>query len=298
MRNKLWLKIVIGVVVVAVLAATAGPFIYIHFIKKDAPKTVETQGLPTRSSTDTAITVATTPSTTAASAGTSTTTPGVDTPVGSTAAGSTATTTPATTTPTTTTPTTTAAGATSTTASSATGAAEHYTLTMSDDVAKNYVGYRVTEVLFGQHTQGVGRTTKVTGSLNLAGSAITAAQFTVDMTTLKSDEDNRDRKFQGEIMQTSTYPTATFTITKPIELGSVPADGTQITASATGDLTLHGVTKSVTLEVKAQRNGNIVDVLGSTNVKFADYKIDNPSNGAVTTQDNGTIEFLLTFTKS
>ena len=32
----------------------------------------------------------------------------------------------------------------------------------------------------------------VTGSLTLDGSAITAADFTVDMTTLKSDEDNRD----------------------------------------------------------------------------------------------------------
>jgi polyisoprenoid-binding protein YceI len=270
MRNKLWLKILIGVVAVAVLAATAGPFVYIHFIKKDAPKTVETQGLPTRSSSDTAITV---PSSTVPSS-------------------------TVTTTAVTTTAVTTAAAATSTTASAATGAAENYTLTMSADIAKNYVGYRVTEVLFGQHTQGVGRTTKVTGSLSLAGAAITAAEFTVDMTTLKSDEDNRDRKFQGEIMQTSTYPAATFTITKPIELGSVPADGTQITASATGDLTLHGVTKSVTLEVKTQRNGNIVDVLGSTNVKFADYKINNPSNGAVTTEDNGTIEFLLTFTKS
>ena len=270
MRNKLWLKILIGVVAVAVLAATAGPFVYIHFIKKDAPKTVETQGLPTRSSSDTAITV---PSSTVPS---------------STVPSSTVTTTAV----------TTAAAATSTTASLATGAAENYTLTMSADIAKNYVGYRVTEVLFGQHTQGVGRTTKVTGSLSLAGAAITAAEFTVDMTTLKSDEDNRDRKFQGEIMQTSTYPTATFTITKPIELGSVPADGTQITASATGDLTLHGVTKSVTLEVKTQRNGNIVDVLGSTYVKFADYKINNPSNGAVTTEDNGTIEFLLAFTKS
>jgi polyisoprenoid-binding protein YceI len=280
MRNKLWLKILIGVVAVAVLAATAGPFVYIHFIKKDAPKTVETQGLPTRSSSDTAITV---PSSTVPS---------------STVPSSTAMSSTVTTTAVTTTAVTTAAAATSTTASAATGAAENYTLTMSADIAKNYVGYRVTEVLFGQHTQGVGRTTKVTGSLSLAGAAITAAEFTVDMTTLKSDEDNRDRKFQGEIMQTSTYPAATFTITKPIELGSVPADGTQITASATGDLTLHGVTKSVTLEVKTQRNGNIVDVLGSTNVKFADYKINNPSNGAVTTEDNGTIEFLLTFTKS
>ena len=277
MRNKLWLKIVIGVVALGIIGVVAVPFVYIHFIKDDAPKSVEEQGLPTRSSDDT---------TAASTATTATTTPASEVvPDTEATADTTAETTAETT------------GGT-TAATAATGNAETYTLTMSDDVTKNYVGYRVVEVLFGQDTEGVGRTTAVTGSLTLDGAAITAAEFTVDMTTLKSDEDNRDRKFQGEIMETSTFPTATFTITQPIEFGTVPADGTEITASATGDLTLHGVTKSVTLEVKAQRNGDIIDVLGSTNVLCADYNIDNPSNGAVTTQDNGTIEFLLTFTKA
>ena len=280
MRNKLWLKIVIGVVALGIIGVVAVPFVYIHFIKDDAPKSVEEQGLPTRSSDDT------TAASTATTAATATTTPASEAVTDTEASADTTADTTAETT-----------GGT-TAATAATGSAETYTLTMSDDVTKNYVGYRVVEVLFGQDTEGVGRTTAVTGSLTLDGAAITAAEFTVDMTTLKSDEDNRDRKFQGEIMETSTFPTATFTITQPIELGTVPADGTEITASATGDLTLHGVTKSVTLEVKAQRNGDIVDVLGSTNILFADYDIDNPSNGAVTTQDNGTIEFLLTFTKA
>ncbi|MCU1364989.1 MAG: YceI family protein [Ilumatobacteraceae bacterium] len=272
-KMKLWLKIVIGVVLAGIIGATAGPFIYIHFIKSDAPKSAEQQGLPTRSS-DTATTIATNTIATTTIATTAVSTPG---------------TTAATTTPST-------ATAASTPAPSV--GAENYKLTMSSDVTANYVGYRVTENLFGQDTEGVGRTTAVTGSLTLDGSAISAAEFTVDMTKLKSDEDNRDRKFQNEIMETSTYPTATFTITQPIDLGTVPADGTEITATATGNLTLHGVTKPVTLTVKAQRNGDIIDVLGSTNVKFADYAIANPSNGAVTTADNGTIEFLLSFTKA
>lgn len=276
MRNKLWLKIIIGVVALGIIGVVAVPFVYIHFIKDDAPESVESQGLPTRTNDTTSATADTTAATTATTtAATTASTTAADT--AATAA--------------------TTAGTTAATAA-ATGTAENYTLTMSDDVSVNYVGYRVVEVLFGQDTEGVGRTTSVTGSLTLDGAAITAAEFTVDMTTLKSDEDNRDKKFQGEIMETSTFPTATFTITQPIELGTVPADGTEITATATGDLTLHGVTKSVTLEVKAQRNGDIIDVLGSTNVLFADYDIDNPSNGAVTTQDNGTIEFLLTFTKA
>lgn len=259
-------KVIIGVVIVAILAVTAGPFVYINFIKDDAPKTAVDQGLPERDTT------ADTTAETAADTTNATTAP--------TTASTDAT-----------------ADESTTTVGESSGSAENYTLTMSDDSTVNYVGYRVVEVLFGQDTEGVGRTRDVTGSLTLDGTQITAAEFSVDMTTLQSDENNRDRKFNGEIMNTSEFPTATFTITAPIELATVPADGTEITASATGDLTLHGVTKSVTIEVKAQRNGAIVDVLGSTDIVFADYDIDNPSTGGITTQDNGALEFLLSFTK-
>lgn len=153
-------------------------------------------------------------------------------------------------------------------------------------------------MLFGQDTEGVGRTNAVTGTITLDGSTVSAAEFTVDMTTVKSDEDRRDRKFTGEIMDTSTFPTATFVITQPIELGSIPVDGTEIMATATGDLTLHGVTKSVTLDVTAKTTGDSIAIAGNTDVKFADYDIANPSNSAVTPQDHGLIEFLLVATRT
>ncbi|MEO6126550.1 MAG: YceI family protein [Ilumatobacteraceae bacterium] len=270
---KTSVKIIAGVVLVAILAVTAGPFVYINFIKDDAPKSVLDQGLPDRETTETTASIAGTTATT--SAETTTTTTASTTAATAAAVGD---------------------GAGTTVA--ATGSGENYTLTMSDDVTVNYVGYRVVEVLFGQDTEGVGRTREVTGSLTLDGSQITAAEFTVDMTTLKSDETNRDRKFNGAIMNTKVFPTATFTITAPIDLGTVPADGIEVTASATGDLTIHGVTKSVTIEVQAQRNANIVDVLGSTDIVFADYGIDNPSVGGITTEDHGALEFLLSFTKT
>lgn len=37
---------------------------------------------------------------------------------------------------------------------------------------------------------------------------------------------------------------------------------------------------------------------GTIPVKFADYKIDNPSGGPVTTEDHGVVEFLLVFVAS
>jgi len=159
------------------------------------------------------------------------------------------------------------------------------------------VGYRVKENLFGVDTDAVGRTNQVTGTLTIAGTSATAADFTVDMTTVTSDEGRRDAQFNGRIMETDQFPTATFKLTKPIDFGSVPAAGATVKASATGDLTLHGVTKSVTFPVEARVNGADIEVLGTIPVVFADYSIDNPSTAGISTADNGLLEFLLVFAK-
>jgi polyisoprenoid-binding protein YceI len=113
---------------------------------------------------------------------------------------------------------------------------------------------------------------------------------------VKSDQSQRDRQFQGRIMDTSQYPTSTFALTKPITLGSIPADGVIVTETASGTLTLHGTTRSVTFTVQARRSGSTISVSGSIPVVFANYNIDNPSGGPAQTSDNGTLEFLLNFT--
>ncbi len=155
------------------------------------------------------------------------------------------------------------------------------------------VGYRIEEQLFGQSNTAVGRTSSVEGSLEVKGTSIQSGSFTVDLTTVASDKERRDQQFQGRIMETSQYPTATFKLTKPIDFDSVPADGQTFTKTATGDLTLHGTTKSVTFPVKFKRTGGSAQVNGSIPVTFADYNIGNPSFGPVTTEDNGLLEFTL-----
>jgi polyisoprenoid-binding protein YceI len=161
------------------------------------------------------------------------------------------------------------------------------------------VGYRVNETLFGQSNTASGRTSSVTGSLTVAAHTATAGSFTADLTTVASDKSQRDRQFQGRIMNTATYPTASFKLTQPIALGSEPADGVTVTRQATGDLTLHGVTKSITFTVSVKKTGSTIAASGSVPVLFADYHIGNPSfAGTVTTDDHGTLEFLLNFTRS
>jgi polyisoprenoid-binding protein YceI len=171
------------------------------------------------------------------------------------------------------------------------GPAGAWTVTKSGTV----VGYRVGEVLFGQSTTAVGRTDAVTGDLTISGTTATAAGFTADLTQVSSDQGNRDRQFQGRIMDTATYPAATFKLTQPIELAQIPQDLVKITEKATGDLTLRGKTRSVTFDVVARRNGDKIEVNGSIPITFADWGIPNPSFGPASTDDHGVLEFILVF---
>jgi len=157
------------------------------------------------------------------------------------------------------------------------------------------VGYRVQEVLFGVDTTAVGRTNEVQGTLTIDGTQVTGVDFSVDVASIKSDESRRDRQFQGPVMSADQFPTATFTLTQPIELGKAPSDGAEVSTKATGDLTLRGVTNSVTFDVTAKEQNGKIGVQGTIPVAFSDYQIANPSNGGVKTEDHGLVEFVLVF---
>ena len=157
------------------------------------------------------------------------------------------------------------------------------------------LGYRVKEVLFGVDTEAVGRTNEITGALTIDGTTVTDAEFVVDVASITSDEGKRDGQFRGRIMSTDEFPTATFTLTEPIELGSEPTEGLEVVTRATGELTLRGVTNPVEFELSAKLENNRIGVLGSIPVVFADYSIANPSFGGITTEDHGLLEFVLVF---
>lgn len=151
-------------------------------------------------------------------------------------------------------------------------------------------GYRVKEVLNGQDVTVVGRTTGVTGTATVAGSSLTAATVTVDMTGVATDNSSRDGQFQG-ILKTSEFPTSTFTLTGPVDIGAI-SDGVA-TVKAAGELTVAGVAKPVTATLSAQRTADGVEVQGSIPVTFADYGIDAPNLGFVKVEDTGSIEMLI-----
>jgi polyisoprenoid-binding protein YceI len=173
--------------------------------------------------------------------------------------------------------------------------------TWAVDTAKSgYVGYRVQEELAGiGGNTAVGRTTAVTGNLALAGTKLSAVDITADLTQLTSDDQRRDGQLRQRGLETNTFPTATFKLTQPVDLGSVPTDGQTVTATATGELTLHGVTKTVQVPIQARLSGSTIEVVGSIGIVFADYSMTPPTSFiALSVDDHGTMELDLFFTKA
>ena len=164
-------------------------------------------------------------------------------------------------------------------------------------VADSVVGYRVKEILFGQDTEGVGRTSDVTGSLVIANNEVTSAEFSVDMTSLKSDSSRRDRQVNDRILDTATYPTATFALNDPIALTPEALAGSDFTANTTGTLTLRGVTKTVPVALTARLVDNVIEVNGSIEIVFAEWQIPDPSVSAIVVEDRGLLEFLIRFSR-
>lgn len=260
-------------VVVLVFAAV---FVYVKFIKGDPPKAFDESSLDSVLGAATTVApgdpVTTTAAGTAAPDATATTTGSAGSATGST------------------TPSGSTGSSGSSGSASATGTDGTWNVTSASTV-----GYRVKETLAGLDTEGAGRTSSITGTMTISGPTVTAVDLTVDMTTFKSDDSRRDGQFNGRIMEVSTYPTATFTLTSPIDLGAIPADGTSVSTKATGDLTLHGVTKPVTFDLTAKETNGLIGVVGATVITFADYRIVNPSNGFAETGATGTMELQLVF---
>jgi polyisoprenoid-binding protein YceI len=164
-------------------------------------------------------------------------------------------------------------------------------------------GYRVREKLasLSAPSDAVGRTTAITGTLTLSQEAgaytVGAAAFTVDVSKLTSDQARRDQRIHSQGLESDRYPTATFQLTSPIALPADAAGGQTIHVSATGALTIHGVTKTVTIPIDARLTGSKIELVGSITFPFSQFGMTPPSiGGFVTVQDNATMEFQLLLT--
>ncbi len=172
-------------------------------------------------------------------------------------------------------PTPTASAATTNTNTVATG-----TWTVSD-TSKATV--RVREQLVGVNlpSDAVLVATGATGTFIVKddGTFSSDSKITFDLTTLASDQRDRDNFVKMDTLQTRQFPKAEFVPTKTSGLTlPMPASG-EFTFKLTGLMTIHGTTKEVTFDVSAKRSGNELTATATAapTWKFADFGMSAPS---------------------
>jgi len=174
----------------------------------------------------------------------------------------------------------TAAATTSTPAPSATTTVATGSWTVSNS---SKATVRVREQLVGVNlpSDAVLVATGATGAfiLNDDGTFAPDSKITFDVTTLASDQRNRDDFVKRDTLQTAQFPRAEFVPTKTSGLTlPIPASG-DFTFKLTGQITIHGKTKDVTFDVSAHRSANelTATATASPTWKFADFGMTAPS---------------------
>ena len=79
--------------------------------------------------------------------------------------------------------------------------------------------------------------------------------------------------FNEKYMESDKFPKATF---KGKLIGFDKSSSNEQTASATGEMTIHGVTEKVDIPGTISRNGNKLLMKSTFIIKLADYKIEIP----------------------
>jgi len=149
----------------------------------------------------------------------------------------------------------------------------------------NEARYRVQERLMGRDldNDAVGATPAVTGAIVLdsAGRILPSeSRFVVNVTGIKSDSDRRDGYVRRRLLQTDSFPTVELRPTAVrglpagLSIANPPAGAHAFTL--VGDLTVRGVTRPTTWQVRAEQKDGRVVGKATTSFAFADFQIAQP----------------------
>ncbi|MEI7891511.1 MAG: YceI family protein [Myxococcales bacterium] len=124
------------------------------------------------------------------------------------------------------------------------------------------------------------------GSELSVGDDGTTVTVTIPLQSLSTDNGLRDRHMR-EALETSKYPNTVLTVAR----GDLkfPADGQSLSATAPGNLFLHGVTKPVQFTYDAQNAGGAIQTKGRMPVDMTLWGITPPSYAKIAVDRNVTV---------
>ena len=174
-------------------------------------------------------------------------------------------------------PANTAAPAASAAASNAGGASVTYELVAANSEASYAIREQLARLSFP--SDAIGKTQAVSGTITVNADGTidsSKSKFTVDVSTLKSDERMRDGYVSRNILQTSQYPQVVFVPTAAEGLpSSLPTSG-NVSFKVTGNLTIKDVTKPVTWDVTGSVSNGEATGTATTTFTFEDFNLPQP----------------------
>lgn len=193
------------------------------------------------------------------------------------------------------------ASTTTSTSSVATLAPTKDATTLTIDASSSQATFTIDEVLFGKPNTVVGKTNSITGQIqvNLKDpSQSQVGQIRVDLSTLLTDNDFRNRALQNRILETDQQ-TNQFAVFVPTSLKGLPSTislGQPVSFQITGDLTIHQVKRSVTFDAKVTlTSSTTLTGQAQATVNYKDFNLAIPNVPSVTGVSD-TVQLALTFT--
>jgi polyisoprenoid-binding protein YceI len=164
-------------------------------------------------------------------------------------------------------------------------------------------GYRVRERFFNQRadTEAVARTSAMSGQVVLAsgvtGLELRNATFAADISKLQSTDANatygpravRDKFVALNYLNTAIYPQAAF-VAAPL---SLTVTGAPASLTVPGSFTVHGVTHQLSIPLQVSQDGDRLEVVGTFQVHYQDYRVDVPAVPFTTVAPDATVEVHL-----
>ncbi len=119
--------------------------------------------------------------------------------------------------------------------------------------------------------------------------------FILEKTTLESER-SRLQRMAHEEMDAENHPEITF---RSNDNGTIQRNGDEYEVTATGDLTISGVTRRISVEATCINGADEIVCAGTKDLQMTDFDIDPPTLmfGTIRTHDEVTVEFRMVYTQ-
>lgn len=168
------------------------------------------------------------------------------------------------------------------------------------DPTQSEASYAVQEQLLKQNlpNRAIGTTRTIEGQFEFTTADKPIGQvtkITIDLRTLKSDQDRRDSTLRKQWLESDTYPFAEFTSTEVQGAPESYTDGQEVTFKLIGDMKIHDTTHPVTFDVTGKIQGDTATGTATTTIKMSDFGVTPPNvAGVVSVEDDVTLTLVFT----